>query len=215
MDSIDNKDAEIFVQNLNKHNINNDTQFLISLVNMKETNSLLDIGYGSGTFIQKMKKNKPDLYITGIEKSRYLYQYSYSIMKEINIEIVNKAYLNWKHSIQYDLITMSFFLHHIDDYYIYLHKAKQEIQVNGKLIIMDRIALQDDYKEKFKLFWEKEYKKTHEWKEECPNILSRSDIISASAKLGFIVEGFYILPDDRRLGTENFPKTVAILKSRG
>lgn len=212
-DSIDNKNAELFIKNVKNHNIENDTDFLISKIFFKNKIKILDIGYGTGKLLSKMRDQSKEINLYGVEKSKILYEYSKKSLLDKNIKTYCKDFENWKTDNTFDYIIMSFYLHHINNFSKHIFKALSLLNDNGILIIVDRIGITEDSKEEFEKYWKEYYANTHEWQEECPKIFTKEDLINTVKLKQFYVNDFIKVPNDTRKGTENFPKTIAFIKN--
>lgn len=211
-DSIDNKNAHVFIDNVHKHNIKNDSDFLISNMPLKNSISILDVGYGTGNLLLKLRETPYEIIEYGVEKSQLLYEHSREELLKRRVNIFCSDFENWSINRQFDIITMSFYLHHVNDFSKHLKKAFSMVNNTGIIIILDRIALNNEAKIEFRSYWEAYYASKHEWHEECPNIFTREELINIANSNGFTIEEFILVPNDNRKGTENFPKTLVIIK---
>lgn len=211
-DSIDNIDALVFIDNVYKHNIKNDSDFLISNMPLKDSINILDVGYGNGNLLLKIQNTTYKVNAYGVEKSQLLYEHSREQLLKSKVNIFCEDFENLSIDKQFDIIIMSFYLHHVDDFSKHLIKAFSMLNNNGIIIILDRIALNHEAKIEFTTYWEEYYSSEHEWHEECPSIFTREELINAAKNEGFTTEDFIIVPNDFRKGTEKFPKTLVIIK---
>lgn len=213
-DSIDDNNALTFISNVHKHNIKNDSDFLLANILIKDSLSILDVGYGTGNLLLKIKSQtyKTDVY--GVEKSKTLYEYSKEKLLKEKINIFYTDFWEWSVDKQFDIIIMSFYLHHVNDFAKHLEKAIPMLNHNGKIVILDRIAKDDAAKKEFYFYWEEYYSSKHEWDEECPHIFSRQELIDTLKNRDFDIGEFILVPNDSRQGTENFPKTLVVIKSQ-
>lgn len=212
VDAIDLHNGELFVRNISKHNIEGDTIFLISHIPYLSIKSLLDVGYGTGTLLLKIKELNRNIKAIGVDKSRYLFNNTHEVMTASGISVYCEDFIYWSSFERFDIIIMSFFLHHIEAFQLYLQRAFSMLKPNGRVIIMDRIAVNERAKNEFTVYWTEEYKDAHEWDEDCPNILSKEDLITVAHANGYFDVNFYKVPNDNRKGTQMFPKTLAILR---
>lgn len=211
-DSIENNDALLFIENVHKHNIENDTGFLLSQLPLRNSLNILDVGYGTGNLLLKIKNTQYDINAYGVEKSRVLYEHSKEILLKSKVNICCLDFEHWSENVKFDIIVMAFFLHHVDCFSDYLKKAFSLLNSQGMLVIMDRIALDYDSKLEFKSYWEKHYAATHEWREECPSIFTRAELQKIVEDNDLYLSEFILVPHDARHGAEKFPKTVAFIK---
>lgn len=211
-DSIDGHNAKVFIENISNHNIDNDCDFLLSLIPTQPVKNILDVGFGTGAFLSSAKK-KLQVDVVGVEKSRCLFEYTKPVRDNLNIVAYCEDFSNWVSHEKFDVIIMSFYLHHVADFSSHLGKALSMLNPSGRLIIMDRIALDEKAKDEFNEFWDKEYKAAHEWEEEKPKIFSREQLMTSAASNDFNQIDFYLVPTDTRKNTRNFPKTIAIIKN--
>lgn len=211
-DSIDNKDAALYLENVHKHNIAKDSEFLLSQLKLRNSMYILDVGYGTGNLLFKLKNTLYDINAYGVEKSEALFEHSREQLQKAKVNIFCEDFEAWSTGERFDIIIMSFYLHHVGDFSKHLAKAISMLKSDGTVIILDRIALNDKSKEEFRVFWEQHYASAHEWQEECPGIFTREELISSLKSMGYAPEAFVLVPMDNRKGTENFPKTVAVIK---
>jgi len=104
-------------------------------IKIKNNSKILDVGFGTGNFLQIISKNKT-LKLEGIDIS--------SKMREIaKNKLKNKAQLNlipiekihYKNKFDYIFSTEAF--HHYEDQNIAIKNMKRALKENGKLIIVD------------------------------------------------------------------------------
>lgn len=211
-DSIDNINAIKFINNVDKHNITNDIDFLVTQISDKANLNILDVGYGTGRLLSKLRDINQDINLYGVEKSLTLFEHSKNELTKENIQIFCSDFEKWDTKIKFDTIIMSFYLHHINDFSVHINKALNILNGEGKLIICDRIAIDDNAKLEFLEYWTTYYANQHEWDEECPNIFTKQELQSVIEKANCRIELYEKVPNDNRNGTMNFPKTIAIIK---
>ncbi len=213
--AIENQDAQLFIENLEKHNIGSDTDYLISRLKVIEADSVLDIGFGRGDLLCKLSKSNNFKTLVGIEKSLELFENVFDEFNDLKIDCIKGDFLEHEFGQNFDVIIMSFYLHHLDDYKEHLEKAAVLLNSNGAIVIVDRIARDDQAKEEFKEYWTEYYKAQHEWHEECPNLLTLKEICVEMTKYDFEINDVMLVPNDNRKGVKNFPKTLIKISRRG
>lgn len=210
-DSIEEGDAIIYLENINKHGIDEDIHFLVNRLGLTVNSRVLDCGFGSGRLLVNIRKMFPYTSLYGVEKSKTLFKHSLKDFTENKINIECNDFLNYKNNQKFDTIIMSFFLHHVLRLDSYIKHALDLLNANGKLIILDRIAIDENAKESFITFWNDQYKAAHEWDEDIPNIFTMVDLSKALLN-GYLIEKVELLLHDKRLGVKNFPKTMVVVK---
>ncbi|WP_462410642.1 class I SAM-dependent methyltransferase [Neobacillus sp. Marseille-QA0830] len=210
-DAIDHEDAITYLQHVDKHNIQNDSDFLLGHLPLQDSKCLLDVGYGSGQLLSKVLNAPYRLEAYGVEKSEALYEHSMQLFENKNIQLICTDFMDWQTDVRFDVITMSFYLHHVD-FSRHLTKALSLLDEGGVVIILDRIAMDEAAKREFRGYWEEYYAAQHEWYEDCPAIYTREEVDRVVRAAGFITGKFIPVPNDRRKGTENFPKTLVVVK---
>lgn len=96
----------------------------------KKRQSILDVGCGSGEFLQFCKKKGMEVY--GVEKSGYARKIC---RDKFGIETFESIYCKPIRKKQYDVITMFFVLEHCDDPYKLLCDFKSNLKREGSLVI--------------------------------------------------------------------------------
>ncbi len=210
-DSIEEGDATIYLENIDKHGIDDDIDFLVNRLGLTANSRVLDCGYGSGRLLINIRKMFPSTSLYGVEKSKTLFNYSVKDFTKNNIIVECNDFLNYKNNQKFDTIIMSFFLHHVLQLDSYIKHALELLNTNGQLIILDRIAIDTNAKESFITFWDDQYKEAHEWDEDIPNIFTLGDLSKVLVK-GYSIENTEILLHDKRPGVKNFPKTFVVVK---
>lgn len=213
INDISNKNAEIYIANIDKHNIDIDVEWFLSQARFPVSSKIIDVGCGSGKLLKKIgEKKQYNRSLIGVEASQKLSNYASLNTKDIpNLEILNSTFENL--NVEYlnnwntDIIIMSFFLHHCEDIDSIFKKAAQIVRSGGKVYIFDRICINDHSKSDFNKYWNNCYKNLHEWEEDIPNIQSINDISHYGEKYGFHLVNYKINPHDTRVGTSLFPKS--------
>lgn len=213
--AIENQDAQLFIENLEKHNIGSDTDYLVSHLKAIEADSVLDIGFGRGDLLCKLGKSNKFKTLVGIEKSVELFENAFDDFKDLKIDCIKGDFLKHEFDQKFDIIIMSFYLHHLEDYKEHLKKAALLLSSDGVIVIVDRIARDDQAKEEFKGYWTAYYKAIHEWHEECPNLLTLKEIGVEMTTYDLKIDDVMFVPNDKRKGVENFPKTLVKISRRG
>ncbi len=211
LDSIieDELDVKNHLNNLHKHGINQDVDFLTTHILKLNPQSLLDLGFGNGTLLEKLLPYSIELY--GVEQSKLLFEHVLNKLHIQNISLYNQNLYNFMVEKYFDVIIFSFVLHHLHDFQKAILHAEKMLSNKGYFFILDRIAISQADLEFFPIYWEKVYKQEHEWHEECPQIFSRKQLVDFFEKNNYECT-FYVLPHDKRKGCEGFPKTLAIAK---
>lgn len=204
--------AIAFLSHLQNHSVDNDSTYLLSQLPLSTHCSLLDIGYGSGTLLQRIRTLDNTINLFGVEASKELFQMTAKSLLQDRVEIFLGDMLDYLPNQVFGIIVMSFFLHHLADPNKYLSHAVPWLDTNGIIAIMDRIALTPQEKAKFPAFWHDQYANQHEWHEECPNILTRMEYEEMLRQNRLRVVDISIVPNDNRPGTSGFPKTVVLAK---
>lgn len=210
-DAIENADAMCFIENIKNHNVEGDSDLLLSYLARRRMKKMLDVGFGTGILMSKVKESL-DIDVFGVEKSQYLYEHTQRMRDKLGITAYCVDFLNWSSDEKFDAIIMSFYLHHVDVFQTHLKKALSMLNPNGSLLIMDRIALDENAIDEFDAFWREEYEDAHEWNEDKPNIFSRKQLICAAQANGYGMPLFHVMPTDTRKRTQRFPKTIAIVE---
>lgn len=214
-DVIESVNAEVFLKNVDKHNIKNDTDFLISELKLTDHDYILDVGYGRGDLLKKLRGKNETLMLYGIEKSKVLFDHSWEVFEKRGINNYHEDFNEQCFDTKFNLIIISYYLHHVDDYRKHIEKSLELLKVGGTIYIVDRIACSDDAKLEFKEYWEKHYYAQHEWHEECPRILTLEDIENVVQANNAVVDNIKLVPNDSRVGVGNFPKTLIRIVKRG
>jgi len=205
-------DVAAYLANLDKHGIHQDVDYLIYSLPTEKAESLLDVGYGSGLLLKKVRSVRKHMVLTGIEVSQAMYSHTRKFMQKNDIEVINADLLACKLKRKYEIIVMSFYLHHTLCPKQHLKCAKTLLMPFGALYIMDRIAITAHDKESFPLYWNDYYAQKHEWWEECPNILTRDEYRDLFTSLDMSVVLMEVVPHDNRQGADGFPKTLCVAK---
>lgn len=213
--AIERQDAELFIQHLEKHNIGSDTDYVLSRLGMIESTSILDIGFGRGDLLYKISRTDQFDTVIGIEKSTELFENAKRTFRSLNVEILYGDFLEHEFSRKFDVVVMSFYLHHLDDYKKHIEKAADLLNAKGVMVIVDRIAKDEQAKEEFKVYWSEYYRAQHEWHEDCPNLLTLEDIDVEITSYDLEIKDVGLVPNDNRKGVKNFPKTFVEISKRG
>ena len=206
-----NKDAITYIQNVENHGIDADTQWIINEGRFPVGCCVLDVGSGTGKLATQLGSDG-DFHriVFGIELSRELVVHSTKQSNLSNVHFIEGDFLAWNPPANGapDTLVMSFYLHHCDDHLGNLRKAASLLPHGGRLYIFDRIADDQPALDEFRRFWKQEYRDAHEWDEELPNICCMADLIqgAASAELRFVRHA--VCAHDRRPGTDSFRKTL-------
>ena len=212
MDSIDNYEAVVFLKNVHKHNIESDTDFIIENMEGKDAINILDVGYGSGILLKKMREKFNVANIFGVEKSHKIFDEMLNELKKYKVENFCSDFENWNTSVKFDIIIMSFYLHHINNVEIHINRALEYLKVNGKIIVVDRIAKDNNAKLEFIKYWHEYYKFKHEWNENVPALCTQAQIEKIIGKKNYIISKTMYLPNDNKVETINFRKTLLIIE---
>ena len=213
--TIEHLDALLFIQHLEKHNIGSDTDYVLSRLKMIGAASVLDVGFGRGDLLHKMSNTKQFKLLVGIEKSTALFENAKKTFYDLDIETIHGDFLEYEFSQKFDVVVMSFYLHHLDDYKKHLKKAVTLLNTEGVMVIVDRIARDEHAKEKFRVYWNEYYREQHEWHEDCPTILTLEEIVDEITAYNLEIKFIMHLPNDNRKGVGNFPKTLVEISKRG
>lgn len=208
--AIDDRNATQYLEHVWNHGIVNDAAFLVSKINFNKKLSILDVGYGSGYLLKLLKTKKKPLSLSGVEISKKLYIKSCKTLQKIGVKAHNTDFLNLPAYPSYDIVIMSFFLHHVNNPTRYIDHCNKLLLKNGRLVIMDRIAVTDEDKDSFLNYWEEYYSKKHEWREECPNLLTMDEVKKKLSQFSMSIEVETLVPNDNRAGAAGFPKTLII-----
>lgn len=202
---IDKDNAKKFLSSLDHHNIFNDTMFLIQRLKTPPEQNLLDVGFGSGALLRALSASPFALY--GIEKSHELYERAQNNFTFAHL--FNEDLFTWTSNKTFGSIIFSFVLHHLRNPFDALKRFLPMLANCGYIYVVDRIALCENGKNSFPDFWYSTYQKQHEWKECCPNVVTRKEYEDFFRGHGFSV-CFEIYPHDNRQGTSDFPKTLLL-----
>lgn len=213
MDIIEGKNAWLYINNVTKHGINADIEFIIDQLLQKPGDRILDVGYGTGRLLLRLAELGQDLRLSGVEKSQTLYAWSRDELTAANIKVENRDFTAGANSERYEIIIMSFFLHHVGNLLSVLATACKQLATGGKIIIYDRTLIDSNDKEAFHHYWETFYADDHEWDEERPRIFSLAELKQTISTLGLMVTTYRPSPCDIKPGTNRFPKSFIVLKS--
>lgn len=206
-----NKDAETYIQNVDKHGIEVDTRWIIDEGRFPVGCRVIDVGSGTGRLAIQLG-SEADFHRTviGIELSPELAVHARKQVTMPNVSFVEGDFLEWEPPANFraDTLVMSYYLHHCDDHFANLRKAATLLDHGGRLYVFDRIADDHSAVVEFQQFWEREYRDAHEWDEELPNICCTPDLIEEAASSGFRFVRHVLCPHDRRPGTNHFPKQL-------
>ncbi len=204
-------DAAVYIDNVSKHGIDVDTDWIIDAGRFPVGCCVLDVGSGTGKLAHKLAVQK-DFHrsVRGIELSRDLAAYTMAQWQLPNLQFVEGDFLEYRSSADWspDTIVMSFYLHHCENHSVHLKKAAQVLPHGGRLYVFDRIAVNETARSEFQRFWESEYRAAHEWTESIPNICTLSSLIGDAENAGLRYIKHQVSPNDHRPGTENFRKTL-------
>lgn len=209
--SIIGKDAKLYIENIEKHNIENDIKWLLENARFPVGCKVLDVGCGTGKLIYSLLSDEQfSRSVKGVEISSELVSFSKDLLKRFPKTIFHSNFLDWENPKNWypDTIVMSFFLHHCQKNSDFLDKAYKLLPHGGRLYIFDRIATNKKSLFLFKDYWENYYKNEHEWEENIPNLKTLKTLINEVSKLGFKFVKKTVSQFDLRPGTEGFPKTL-------
>lgn len=214
-DAIEGQNARIYIANVAKHDINTDVEFIIEHLPYRQGDRILDVGYGTGRLLLRVAELGQNFSLSGIEKSQTLYTWSRNELAAANVKIANQDFTECVGYERYDIIIMSFFLHHVGHLASTLDRARQQLSSSGKIVIYDRILLETHDKKAFNHYWDTFYADDHEWDEDRPMIFSLAELIQAANALGFTVVTCRQAPHDQKPGTSRFPKFFVVLDAGG
>jgi ubiquinone/menaquinone biosynthesis C-methylase UbiE len=205
------QDAAAYIDNVSKHGIEVDTQWIIDTGRFPVGCCVLDVGSGTGKLAHALATQK-DFYrsVRGVELSRELAMHAKTQWQLPNLQFAEGDFLEHHLPPEWnpDTIVMSFYLHHCEDHVTHLRRAAGLLPHGGRLYVFDRIAVDDGSRSEFQRFWESEYRDAHEWNESIPNLCTIAGLIGAAAKADLRYVRHQIAPHDQRPGTKNFPKTL-------
>lgn len=207
---ITGRDADLYIDNVLRHGLHEDTRWLIDVGRFPVGCRILDVGCGTGTLVRALAGEKQFARsVHGVELSRELADHSRRHVSGDSV-ITHADFLLWSppEDWQPDTVVMSFYLHHTGDVVPHLKKAAGLLPHGGRLYILDRLALNRLALDTFPQFWKEQYRQAHEWHEEIPNLMMFDSLADAAQECGFKLVRRTVCPHDRRVGTEGFPKTL-------
>ena len=101
----------------------------------KKNPKLLDIGCGSGTFLDICKQN--GWYVEGVDPSPTVKQ---MVFKNYNIKVYQGDFNQMKFNKSFDVITLWGVLEHVSDPIVMMKRAKESLKKNGMLIFRSSIS---------------------------------------------------------------------------
>lgn len=174
--AIDGAEASVFDKNVEKHGLDNDIAVLSETIKGSD-NSILDVGCGSGKLAIGIR-NKAKV-LVGIDVSPAMIKLARRNFKKYGSNatfLIRDAAFTSLCSSSFTHIIFSFSLHHTRNRKAWLDEATRLLKKNGDVIIIERLSRNGCAKLFFPLYWHLRYKKTHQWKEEMPNLLSMKEI---------------------------------------
>ena len=205
------KEAALYLGNVVRHGLHEDTRWLIDVGRFPVGCRVVDAGCGSGTLVAALADDRRFARsVIGVELSPELAQHAASRLDGNSGSVVHADFLEWSPPVgwQPEALVMSFFLHHTEDFLPYLRRAAELLPHGGRLYVMDRIALDDSALRRFQRFWESHYRAEHEWKEAVPNLTTIAGLTDAARGAGFAFVERSVCPHDKRIGARKFPKTL-------
>lgn len=146
---ISNPFDESYYTQSGKNAFDNYTKFIfadfVQLINEEiQLNQVLDIGCGYGNYIQVLKDNYPEVFVTGLELNPEVATQTQKTFQSANkITILNSNIFDFSGEKKYDLILLNYVLF----YFTYDEKVKLFEHLNGMLTEKGRILVCQYYSE--------------------------------------------------------------------
>lgn len=146
--------------------------------------SLLDVGCGSGTSLEKVTRARPDLVIYGVDVSSRLVEYARLLRPHIKFQVSEGERLPFGDK-NFDTITCLDVVEHFIDLDNGLHEARRVLKDDGRLIIL--VALESNPLFKF-VWWVWSHFGGHIWHDAHLRIFTKASLCQAIEKAGFKIE---------------------------
>jgi tRNA1(Val) A37 N6-methylase TrmN6 len=135
-----------------KYNPTSDAVWLAAFTEAKHGATVLDIGIGTGGVALCLASRRPDLKITGIDRSEEMLSECFlnAALNEVEIELLQADILNWKTNRTFDVVITNppYFkgtpakhgAHHGADIFEWIKRSLQRVRPRGKIfMILDAV----------------------------------------------------------------------------
>ncbi|WP_373653113.1 class I SAM-dependent methyltransferase [Schlesneria sp. DSM 10557] len=203
-------DAQLYINHVQDHDLQRDTQWLLDVGRFPVGCRVLDIGCGTGALVSALVTDENFARsVIGVELSQPLADFAAKKVVGTNGSVFHDDFLSWTppYGWQPDTLVMSYFLHHCDNPQEHLERAASILPHGGRLYVVDRIAIDQPSLDTFPRFWDERYRAAHEWSEAMPQLMTFDELVESANRSGFEFVRKQTCPHDKRIGAERFPKT--------
>ena len=133
-----------YLKHVNNHGIDNDSSFFVSQIPLHEGALFLDVGYGCGILLKKLKNRQPNNSFVGIEYSLEMSRRIAPELNKIGIKTECIDYFHYFSKDKFDVILFSFVLHHFAYTQAAIEHAITLSRYGSYICMADRIPEKDD-----------------------------------------------------------------------